>query len=137
MALTTYEFPETPPRETGHPGASVIFVLPAAPGEPERELLARIATALKADSDREVSWLIATEAEPIALPSAAGGQCRLVMSFGVAPASFGLWIDLPASGLRKLEAFTLITTISPTRLATDTHEKKLLWGHMQDFLDGQ
>ena len=137
MTLTTYEFPETPARETGQPGASVIFILPASPGDAERELLGRIATALKADPDRDVAWLIPTATDPIALPSAAGGQVRLVMSFGVTPESFGLWIDLPASGLRKLEAFTLITTISPTRLATDTHEKKLLWGHMQDFLDGQ
>jgi len=135
MAFTTFAFPDFPDHQTGAEPGFIAFILPAAPDETANTLLERIAGALGASLRDTVRCLVRQPGEEVSLPSFPARSRSLVISFGLPPETFGWWLDTAPEDLVSLEGVTLIRTLSPDRLQADTNAKKVLWAHMQAYLE--
>jgi hypothetical protein len=135
MPVTTYAFsePETVPGGDGR--HRIVFVVPEGLNDADNDLLRRIATALKADPEQDILFLLSTVDQPAVIPTSARFTTDLVISFGIPPESFGWHLDLAGQGMCVLDRTSLILTRSPRSLQTDAQAKKNLWAAMQDFLD--
>ena len=133
LPFTTYNIPEPSERETPVP-AKWLWVLINRPlSAHDEDLLRKISTALKGDFDVDV-FIINVESEPdSALLQHAERDAKLIISFGIPPAKFGLWVDLPSPGIRFLEPFAVILTVSLEELEKSPGSKKQLWQSMQTF----
>lgn len=135
MTFTAFAFPEPPDRQTGASDRRLVFILPSPPDDPVNTLLDRIAGALNASLQDSVHCIVQEPGQAVALPSFPAGSQALVISFGVPPEVFGWWLEAGSQDLVRLEGVTLIRTLAPGPLATDTTAKKVLWAHMQAYLE--
>ena len=103
--------------------------------EEDKDLLQKICSALKASYPDEILLIDAGAREENFFPSTSGNEPKLILSFGVAPARIGLWIDIQSQGIRFLESFTFILTSSLKDLSRNPGLKKQLWASMQSFLE--
>lgn len=135
MAFTTFAFPDFPARQTGAGPGTIVFVLPATPDEETNTLLERIAGALGASLQDTVRCLVRQPGCEVSLPSFPARSRSLVISFGLPPETFGWWLETGPQDLVALEGVTLVRTLPPDRLQSDTNAKKVLWAHMQAYLE--
>jgi hypothetical protein len=137
LPYTTYHIPETAYNQTGQEGKWLQMVLPAPVDGVQLELLKKITVALKADFDREALVLYPDKDDQILLLPFPDRTYGLVISFGVTPDQFGVWIDLQKPGICRMEKFAVILTLSPEILTNQANAKKELWHCMQDFLESR
>ncbi|HJW27827.1 MAG TPA: hypothetical protein VJ508_01120, partial [Saprospiraceae bacterium] len=90
---------------------------------------------LQADFDRDASSFVFDPLAEIGMESITSSDTKLLMSFGVPPAEFGLWIDLTSPGIRFLESFTFIMSAPLVELEKNAAAKKELWKYMQHYLE--
>lgn len=132
--FTTYTIPETSNRET----AKVVKWLWIVTDQPllpsHEEILQKICEALKANFSHDVKVLVCHKEENIILSDLDTKVASLVISFGIEPSSLGIWIDLNNQGIRFLESFCFILTISLAELINQPTAKKQLWSSMQSFM---
>ncbi|MEP6793945.1 MAG: hypothetical protein ABJB16_06445 [Saprospiraceae bacterium] len=132
--FTTYIIPETSNKET----AKVVKWLWVVTDQPllpsHEELLQKICEALKADFSHDVKVLVCHKDENIILSDLDTEYASLVISFGIEPSSLGIWIDLNNQGIRYLESYCFILTISLPELINQPAAKKQLWSSMQSFI---
>lgn len=132
--FTTYIIPETSNKETAKQ-VKWLWIVTDQPLLPAHEqLLQKICEALKADFSDDVNILVCHKDEYIILSDLDTKSTSLVMSFGIEPSSLGIWIDLNNQGIRYLESFCFILTISLEELINQPTAKKLLWTSMQTFM---
>jgi hypothetical protein len=135
MPVTTYAFSEPETIPVGDGPHRIVFVVPEGLNDADNDLLRRIASALKADPDQDILYQVHSAERPASIPSSARSAADLVVSFGVAPESFGWHLDLAGPGMCTLDRASFILTVSPRSLQADAQAKKNLWAAMQDFLD--
>ncbi len=135
MPVTTYAFSEPDTVPGGDSLCRIVFVVPDGLNEADSELLRRIASALKADHEKDILHLVNTTDHLAAIPSSVRSAADLVVSFGVPPELFGWHLDIAGQGMCALDRTTFILTLSPRSLQADAQAKKNLWAAMQDFLD--
>lgn len=101
----------------------------------EEDLLLKISTALKADYKADVLFIPYSSSEATSLSAISHQQPRLIISFGVAPADLGLWIDMSRPGMCVLESYSFILTLPVDVLSANTGAKKELWNCMQNYME--
>lgn len=137
LPYTTYHIPETDDHQTANNKQWLWMIVRKPLSEPEKDLLIKISTALKADFDTDAWCMELGTKDAPSLSSMTGPKPGLVISFGVSPAELGLWIDLNRPGICTLESFSFILTIAPDALAEHAGAKKELWKCMQTYLESR
>ncbi len=135
LPFTTYTIPESPAGETLPAKKPVWFVLPHAVTDAEKVLLEKIASALKADFHAGVHCYILPAEGQVSLSGMYTLAPKLLISFGVPPASLGFWLDLRTPGIAFLEKSAFILSVSLTQLEEQPAQKKELWKNMQHYLE--
>lgn len=135
LPYTTYIIPERQIDKTGTQGKWLWLLLRKPVPDEQIPLLEKISTALKADFRRDTYCLALEQHERITLHDYYEVTPTLILSFGLAPSEFGIWIDLPQYGIRFFDATTLIYAASLPELEKNASLKKELWKHMQQFLE--
>lgn len=135
LPFTTYHIPESEQNQTATTDKWLLFAVPKPLTATGKDLLQKISTALKADFEANVLLLEIESGQPVSLSDVHGVKVDLIIGFGVPPGELGIWIDLDQHGVRQLEAFTYIYTLSPDKLAEHAVAKKDLWRQMQMFLE--
>jgi hypothetical protein len=135
LPFTTYIIPESDKNKTVENKNWLWLVLSQPLSAENTDLLQKISAALKADFAKDVHSLEMVKDTQLSISEITNPEIRLMISFGVPPSALGLWIDLPGSGIRILESFTFIQTLSLEALATNANAKKDLWKAMQIFMD--
>jgi hypothetical protein len=95
----------------------------------------KISAALKADFKEDTLCYSFDSNTGIPLSDIHGSKPKLIISFGIPPASLGIWIDLQNQGMRVLESFSFILTLPLNALSTNANAKKELWKSMLNFMD--
>ena|SRR6188768_776711 len=133
LPFTTYSIPESAKNGIPINEKWLCMITDQPPSPSDLDLLHKISSALKADFEKNVLCLQhdAEGKNPITAADLSG--MKLIISYGVSPASFGIWIDLPAPGLRMLETCSIIRTVSLKTLADSGPAKKDLWSAMQNY----
>jgi hypothetical protein len=137
LPFTTYSFPETPVNKTPGKDKWLIFISGSAPSPAQSDLMGNIRSALKDFSEETTYSFIYDQNQAFTLKDILHASTRLVISFGKLPSELGLWIDLANPGIRFLESFTFILTLSLADLEKNGNAKKELWKHMQRFMEMQ
>jgi hypothetical protein len=132
LPFTTYHIPEATKNQTPLSGKWLFFLHNENLTAEKTDLLGKIATALKADSNSQVTTLQVTE--PISFHDFIPAGNSLVISFGVPLPSLGLHIDLQHEGLRLMEKHAVILSHSLDALENQAALKKSLWRDMQLYL---
>lgn len=135
LPYTTYNIPETPIQTPADSGKWLWIIVGPVLSEKDKELLAKISSALNADFNLHTHCLQLDIDQSISLAEADSFNPDLIISFGVLPSALGLWIDLHKSGIMPLERFTFILTSSLETLSTSASAKKDLWRNMQVYLE--
>lgn len=135
LPFSTYIIPDRTTDETVQVTKRLIFVLNESPTEQQSDLIRKISAALKADFDQDVWISILLKESNLSLTDLVTPSIELIISFGVAPSTLGLWIDLSGSGIRFLEDFTFILSLPISELEKNANAKKTLWNHMQLFME--
>lgn len=135
LPFATYNIPEATKHKTPELTKWLLITARDKISGENEELLRKICLALKADFDKDVSFYQVTENDQPSDLLNHEHQIKLIMSFGVLPSTFGLWIDLNAPGIRFLESFVFILTTSIDELSKSPNAKKQLWGFMQSYLE--
>jgi len=135
LPFSTYNIPESLKEET-HTSEKWLWIITSkeesVPGE---ALLEKIIAALKAELNSDVFRIQINKDDKISLSSIQSYYPKLVISFGIASSSLGIWIDIPAQAIRFLEKFTFIQTMSLDELNLSPTGKKHLWNAMQIFME--
>jgi len=135
LPFTTYSIPETPVNETASAGKWLVFLANQEFSSVQRELIQKIGAAVKADFERDTfSWSKELNSNGT-IQDLIHPSLQLVISFGIAPRSLGLWIDLQSPGIRFLESFSFILTLPVAELEKNAVAKKELWKNMQLFME--
>jgi hypothetical protein len=132
--FTTYIIPETSNKETVKVIKWLWIVTDQALLPAHEELLHKICEALKADFSHDVKVIVCSKDENVILSDLDTESASLVISFGIQPSSLGIWIDLNHQGMRYLESFCFMLTISLAELIDQPTAKKQLWSSMQSYL---
>jgi hypothetical protein len=132
LPFTTYHIPEATKNQTPLSGKWLFFLHNENLTPEKNELLSKIATALKAESNSQVTTLHVPE--PISFHDFIPSGNSLVISFGVPLPLFGLHIDLQGEGLRLMENHAVILSYSLDALEKQATNKKSLWRDMQLYL---
>lgn len=133
LPFTTYSIPESPKNGFPENEKWLCMITDHAPSPSDIELLHKISSALKADFDKHVLCLQHDTESKNSITAADLSGMRLIISYGVSPSAFGIWIDLPSPGLRMLESCSVIRTVSLKTLADSAPSKKDLWSAMQTY----
>ncbi len=132
--FTTYIIPESPSKETAQT-LKWLWIIVDQPLLPtHEELLQKICAALKADFSLDVKVIVCGKDQNIIFSDLDSESASLVISFGIQPSTLGIWIDLNIQGLRYLESFCFILSISLAELINQPAAKKQLWSSMQSFM---
>jgi hypothetical protein len=132
LPFTTYTLPEPPGNRTPSKGKWLLFISDQAFSMSQIELIQKMGAALKADFEKDTfSFILQTQRDHDVLSS----STRLIISFGILPASIGLWIDLQTPGIRFLESFSFILTLPIAEVEKNAAAKKELWKNMQMFME--
>ncbi len=135
LPYTIYQVPESVKNEVD-PRAHWLWMLFGKPlSDAEKDLVLKSAAALKADYAEDVFSIICEPGQTNSIPSVAGQQPKVILSFGVPPSRIGIWIDLHKPGLITLEHTTFLLTLPVEALAGNASAKKELWRHMQLILE--
>lgn len=135
LPYTIYQVPESVKNDVD-PARQWLWMLLHQPlNDAEKDLVLKIAAALKADYAHDVYTIICETGQPLSLPSVSGSWPKIMLSFGVPPSNVGLWIDLHKPGMITLEHTTFILTLPVNVLAGNAAAKKELWRHMQLYLE--
>lgn len=137
LPYTTYNIPESLDIKPPSGDQWLWIIIDNEPGDEEKTLLAKISNALNADFEQDTYCLQIASGDTKSLAAYDGPKPKLMISFGVAPAALGLWIDLPKTGLLTLERFSFILTASLVSLAKSSNAKKDLWIAMQRFMESK
>lgn len=132
LPFTTYHIPEATKNQTPLSGKWLFFLHNETLTAEKTDLLGKIASALKADGNSQVTILQVTE--PISFHDVVPAANALVISFGVPLPSLGLNIDLQHEGLRLMEKHAVILSYSLDALEKQAVHKKSLWRDMQLYL---
>ncbi|MFZ1679274.1 MAG: hypothetical protein WBP41_19390 [Saprospiraceae bacterium] len=132
--FTTYIIPETLNKENAKVVKWLWIVTDQPLLPPHEELLQKICEALKANFSHDVRVIVCSKDESIILSDMDTESATLVISFGIQPSSLGIWIDLNQPGIRYLESFCFILTISLAELIDQPAAKKQLWSSMQSYI---
>ncbi|MEP6647335.1 MAG: hypothetical protein ABJC12_09595 [Saprospiraceae bacterium] len=135
--FTTYIIPESSRKKTTGTDKWLWIVVDRPLSGPQNELLQKICEALKADFMKDTNVMIYSVESGIQLSELDTNAASLILSFGVIPSLLGIWIDLPVPGIRYLESYSLIYTVSLEELIDHPASKKALWSSMQSFLLSQ
>lgn len=135
--FTTYIIPESSYKKTTGTGKWLWIIVDQPLSGPHDEILQKICEALKADFSKDTHVMIYSEESGIQLSDLDTKDTLLVLSFGIAPSLLGIWIDLPEMGIRYLESYCLVHTVSLEKLIDQPASKKSLWASMQSFLLSQ
>jgi hypothetical protein len=135
LPYTTYKIPESTKNKTAPSGKWLWMVVGGEISGPELDLLQKISAALQADFKADVLQIVFDKNQLISISDISPVDTKLIISFGIAPADLGLWIDLPRPGIRMLEHFSFILTLPLEKLADHLKAKKELWNCMQNFMD--
>lgn len=133
LPFTTYSIPESPKNGIPKTEKWLCMVVDHALTPPDIELLQKISSALKADFDSDVHCIQHDPDSKNSITASDLTGMKLIISFGVPPAAFSIWIDMPTSGLRILETCSIIRTVSLKALAGSAPSKKDLWSAMQTY----
>lgn len=137
LPFTTYNIPESPEIKTPQNENWLWIVLNATPATEEYDLLQKIVLALKADMQKDVFLLELNDKTAGILATLPNHNPKLVLSFGVLPTHLGIWIDLQGQGMRVLEKYTFLQTLSLKELLNNALAKKTLWSYMLRFMEDQ
>ncbi|MBK9981532.1 MAG: hypothetical protein IPP15_03750 [Saprospiraceae bacterium] len=132
--FATYIIPESTIKETSQPSKWLWIIVDQPLLPPHEELLQKICEALKADFSQSVKVIVCSNDDNIILSGLNSESASLVISFGIQPSSLGIWIDLNSQGIRYLESFCFILTISLADLINQPAAKKQLWSSMQSYI---
>lgn len=135
LSFPTYNIPETLDSETQDPNKWLWMIVPQPLNPAGIDLLQKISSALKTDFESQVHCFQQDPIKNGSLTEALHTGVKLIISFGVAPSSLGIWIDLPSPGIRFLEEFAFILSTTLEDLSKNANAKKELWRCMQLFLE--
>lgn len=133
LPFTTYNIPESTKRKTPFESKWLWVIRGQAFSATDEELLLKICSALKSDFSSDVLVQEVKADEKISLATFSNSNKELVISFGIPPAQLGIWIDIHQPGIRFLESYTFILTLSLEELSSSPVAKKQLWQAMQQF----
>ena len=133
LPFTTYSIPESGKSSTAKNEKWLCMLVDQPLSDPDKDLLNKISSALKADFDTEVYCFHHEASDKNSLPDADLAAMKLIISFGVSPSVAGIWIDLPSPGIRILESCTVIRTVTLKVLSGSAPAKKELWSAMQEY----
>jgi hypothetical protein len=135
LPFTTYSIPELPADKTASAGKWLLFISDQAFSSSQKELIQKIGIAVKADFEHDVFAWSQDSTTLASIQDLFHPALQLVISFGIAPRSIGLWIDLHTPGIRFLESFSFILTLPIAELEKNAAAKKELWKNMQLFME--
>ena len=135
LPFATYSIPETPAFETASAGKWLLFIADQEFSSSQKELIQKIGVAVKADFERDIFSRNMQSGTDASIRDLIHPSLQLVISFGMAPRSLGLWIDLQSPGIRFLESFSFILTLPIIELEKNAVAKKELWKNMQLFME--
>jgi hypothetical protein len=135
LPYTTYHIPETNNSQTAQTPKWLWMVVPTDVSSENQEFLTKISAALKADFNQDVFFIKPDEHGLKSLGDIPGEKPKLIISFGILPENIGLWIDLAKPGMRVMEQYTFILTLTPEALNANAIAKKELWRWMQTYLE--
>jgi len=135
LPFATYSIPETPAFETASAGKWLLFIADQEFSSSQKELIQKIGAAVKADFERDIFSRNMQSGTDASIRDLIHPSLQLVISFGMAPRSLGLWIDLQSPGIRFLESFSFILTLPIIELEKNAVVKKELWKNMQLFME--
>ncbi len=134
MPFTTYIIPEPDKKETPESVKWLWIVTDHTLSPSHEDLLQKICQALKADFSNDVYVLICDPSQPVSLCHPNIRNTSLILSFGIPPSTLGIWIDLNRPGIRFLEAFSFVLSVTLDELINHPSSKKQLWSSMQSFI---
>lgn len=134
MPFTTYLIPEPDKKETVLSSKWLWIVTDHELLPAHEELLHKICEALKANFTKDVHFMICHPSEPVSISVLNTNHTSLILSFGVAPSSLGIWIDLQNHGIRFMESLSFIFSPGLDELIQSTSSKKQLWSSIQSYL---
>ena len=134
MSFASYIIPEPDKKETPQSEKWLWIVIDRALSPQHEDLLQKICQALKADFSHDVYVFICNPAQPVLLSGLNIRNTSLILSFGILPSQLGIWIDLKSPGIRFLEAFGFILSVTLDELLNHPSAKKQLWSSIQSFL---
>jgi len=134
MPFTTYIIPEPDKKEMPESEKWLWIVAAHTLTSGHEDLLQKICHALNADFSCDVHVLICDPSEPVSLSDFNVKNTSLIISFGNHPSTLGIWIDLNSPGIRFLEAFSFILSVTLDELINHPSSKKQLWSSMQLFI---
>jgi hypothetical protein len=135
LPFTTYTIPETAINKMANEKKWLLFISDQPFSLPQKELVQKIGTAVKADFDRDTFCWSTPLNSSVSILEITNSSSRLVISFGISPSALGLWIDLQSPGIRFLEKFSFILTLPIIELEKNAAAKKELWKNMQMFME--
>ena len=135
LPFPTYNIPDSLINETDTGPKRLIFLTSQPPTASQSELITKISGALKIDFEKEALCHVLHSLNAVSIQGLFTSETELVISFGVKPDTVGIWIDLQGAGIRFLEQFAFILTISLADLEKNANAKKILWGDMQHFME--
>jgi hypothetical protein len=133
LPFTTYSIPEPAKNSIPKNRKWLCMLVDQALSEADKDLLYKISSALKADFETNVYCFHHDTSDKNSSPDIDLSAIKLFISFGVSPSVAGIWIDLPAPGLRYLESCAVIRTATIKVLSGSAPAKKDLWNAMQDY----
>jgi hypothetical protein len=132
--FTTYMIPETDNKKTAELGKWLLIITNQAVLPIHVELLQKICHALNADYSGNVEMQIYDTTGTLSLSGRHSKDINLILSFGILPSQLGIWIDLDKPGIRFLESFSFILSVTLDELINHPASKKQLWTSMQSYL---
>jgi len=135
LPFATYKIPESTKHKTPDTGKWLSIVTKGMLSVEDEDLLRKICAALKADFETNVLLISIPENDDPAPVQIHHTSTKLILSFGEPPSSLGIWIDIPSTGIRFMESFTIILTAPLHELSKSPNAKKQLWSFMQSFLE--
>ncbi|HZV43939.1 MAG TPA: hypothetical protein VFF90_05655, partial [Saprospiraceae bacterium] len=92
LPFATYSIPETPAFETASAGKWLLFIADQEFSSSQKELIQKIGAAVKADFERDIFSRNMQSGTDASIRDLIHPSLQLVISFGMAPRSLGLWI---------------------------------------------
>ena len=132
--FTTYMIPEAANEETVQPGKWLLIIANQAILPAHNALLQKICQALNADYANNAEMQIYDASRALSPTIRHSKNIHLILSFGILPSQLGIWIDLDKPGIRFLESFSFILSVTFDELIHQPASKKQLWASMQSWL---
>ena len=132
--FTTYMIPETDNQKTVPSAKWLLIITNQAILPAHIELLQKICQALNADYSNNADIQVYNPTDVLSLSYRHSKNINLILSFGILPSQLGIWMDLEKPGIRFLESFSFILSVTLDELINHPTSKKQLWSSMQSYL---